>query len=382
VTWFSSLCSRRITPIGIDVGGFTIKAAQLVRTRQGYELAAAAVLPLAIPNMELDLAATLRVREALLEQGFRGANIVVGVPNDKLETNLLDIPRGTVAPIGTLISAELHRSHDLPTGSFELAHWKLPSVVQAEPGETSVMAVAARNADLETLMDLFEDVGFHVEAMDTQSWALARACSPITSRPGKSIHAGEPLSAIVDLGFNAALLVLVHNGVVLHQHRVTSAGGNRLRTAVLDRFGLSGEVADGLLKDTSLDLTHGSTSGESVHAAWTRNLLVRHADTLAVEIKRCVNEVTQRRPALRLARLVLCGGGAQMMGLEGYLSARFGVDVIPARPRELVRAHAPSADIAHRLPSAASPRTEDPRPASANNNPALAGAIGLAQWGE
>src|SRR5688572_16157228 len=118
--------------------------------------------------MEVDLAESVRVRQILLEQGFRGRDVVLAVPNQELQTSLLDLPAGTVAPLQTLINAELHRLGDMPVGSFEMAHWRLPTAAQADAGGSSLMAVAARNADLESMMDVFENAGFHVRAIDAQ----------------------------------------------------------------------------------------------------------------------------------------------------------------------------------------------------------------------
>jgi len=150
---------------------------------------------------------------------------------------------------------------------------------------------------------------------------------------------------------------------VLHQRLLASAGSAALRQAILDRFGLSTDVADNLLREVSLDIWRGQR-GESVHAAWTRNMLVRHADGLATEIKRAVAEATQRYYGMRLGRVIFCGGGAQTRGMEAYFEARFGgAEVAVARAEQIARCR----------------ETVD---AELSKNAALACAIGLARWGE
>jgi Tfp pilus assembly PilM family ATPase len=308
-----------------------------------------------------ELTTTLRLRQVLLEKGFKGRSIVLGVPGHRLESEVLDLPSRTNSPIHALLRAELHRLHDLPADKFEMAHWPLPTAAQNDPNTSSVMAVAAPSADLEQLMDVFEDAGFHVQAIDAPCCAVARACREMISRADMLRHDIRPgVSAILDLGSDATLLVMVHDDEVLHQRVLAGMNGLTLRQAVVERFGLGGDIADELLKEVSLDASHAARP-ESVHAAWTRNLMIRHADNLAREAKKCIAEALGRHPKLRLSRMILCGGGAHTPGLDVYLGARFATDVHVARPRELV--HCPPA-----LTNMAA-------------MPLLACAIGLSRWG-
>jgi type IV pilus assembly protein PilM len=361
VRWFP-VYARRLTPIGIDVGGSSIKAAQLSRTREGYQLDAAIVLPRPEPVEELDLTTTLRLRQVLLEKGFKGRSIVLGVPGHRLESEVLDLPARTNAPIDALLRAELHRLHELDADSFEMAHWRLPSAAQNDAATSSVMAVAAPSVDLERLMDVFEDAGFHVQAIDAPCCAIARACREMISRCDLTKHDIRPgVNVILDLGSDATLLVMTHDDEVLHQRVLTGLSGLGLRKAVVERFGLSAEIAEELLKEACIDASH-TARPESVHAAWTRNLMVRHADILASEVKKAVCEALGRHPKLRLARVILSGGGAHTLGMDVYLGARFATETLVARPRDLVRCPAALTNL--------------------GAMPMLACAIGLARWGE
>jgi Tfp pilus assembly PilM family ATPase len=78
-------------------------------------------------------------------------------------------------------------------------------------------------------------------------------------------------------------------------------------------------------------------------------------------LQRCFAIPRQRYPNWRLHRLLLCGGHARIRGLDDYMSVRLnGIEVILAQPKHML-------SIADNIP-----------PDSIS--PALATAIGLAQW--
>src|SRR5690242_19974818 len=71
--WFTSRCS----PIGIDVGSHSIKAAQISHETRVLYLKAGAIFPFPHGNFVFDADAAAEVKEALREQGFQGRRIVL-----------------------------------------------------------------------------------------------------------------------------------------------------------------------------------------------------------------------------------------------------------------------------------------------------------------
>src|SRR3954469_22958163 len=188
---------RRTSPIGLDIGGRTIKAVQLVRAGGKWRLHAAVALPQPEVNQPIVPQTARYVREALFRHGFAGDRLVLAAPAKQLEGAVLELPpRSSGAPVEQIARAELARGAKLESDPFEIECWDLPSPARAGTG-TSVMAVAMRHADAAAILDPFEADGFKLVAIDTQAWALARAAGPYEI-PGT-------ISALLDIGWNSAL---------------------------------------------------------------------------------------------------------------------------------------------------------------------------------
>lgn len=285
--WF---CSKT-TPIGVDVGGRSIKAAQLIRDRDKYKLHAAAVFPLPTPGAAFDQNTAAAFRKLLDSHGFQGRKIIV--------------------------------SHQ---------------------GAEHVSALQSAN--------------LHIKAVDAQLSALGRACLTLMQTPGSGERA---TAAIADVGWTRATFAVAHGGEVLYQQPLVSGSLGDAHRAIIDRFDLPGDVAEDLLLGVYEYFATSATASPSVHATWTRTLLMRRLGELAVELKELLDHARQRYP-LQLSRLLLTGGGACGRGVDAYLAMRLGIEVFSCRPSSLLECNGTPATLAQ--------------------SPVLVQAIGLARWGE
>jgi Tfp pilus assembly PilM family ATPase len=169
----------------------------------------------------------------------------------------------------------------------------------------------------------------------------------------------RPIGAIADLGWNSGTFVIAHGTEIRYQQPLEAAGMAAAHAAIIDRFGLGDEISEGLLGEVYADFASSQTAPESVHAAWTRSLLMRRAGELATELMALLVHARERYP-IRLTRLLLTGGGAQSRGLDTFLAARLGVEVVICRPTSLIICNGTPQILAQ--------------------SPALVQAIGLARW--
>ena len=122
--------------------------------------------------------------------------------------------------------------------------WELP--VPARAGKAvHVMAVGYPHAEATALLDLLERAGFDVVAMDVRSCTLARACAAVVAAP-------PGITALLDLGWASASLVLVYSGMVVYVRTLSESGINRLYEGLSKRLRLEGELADYLLGEVGL----------------------------------------------------------------------------------------------------------------------------------
>ncbi|HEX8522088.1 MAG TPA: pilus assembly protein PilM [Tepidisphaeraceae bacterium] len=203
--WF---CSK-LTPIGVDLGGRCIKAAQLLKSRQGDELHAAAIIPVSAATASMERSIEL-LKRRVETGGFSGRSIVIS-------------------------------SH------------------------ASGHAVA------------LESAGFRVKAVDCDCIALARACAAMAAQ--------QPTFAIADIGWTRATFAIAHGGDILYKQQLRFAALGDVHASIIDRFGLSPDIAEGLLSDVYADFVASASPPESVHAAWTRTHLSRRLSDLTAELR-------------------------------------------------------------------------------------------------
>jgi len=188
---------RGRTAIGVDIGGRTMTAAQLLVCGQEYRVQALCLLPRAEAEGPVSAADALVLRRVLKRQGFSGSRIVIAAPQEHLLRAALELPaKVSGAPLGQIARMELSRLHNVEPDSFEMAHWELKAPDSAKP-VTQTLAVGCPHEAANALLDVFEGAGFDVAGLDAPGAAAARACAPLILAPPE-------ITAIVDCVWNSA----------------------------------------------------------------------------------------------------------------------------------------------------------------------------------
>ena len=371
------LQTRTRSPIGIDVGSRVVKAVQFGRDRWGdgkWQIVAATQIPrtevaqgrpaagpagaslsaqAASQSKPLTAEEVGRLAGTLERQGFEGSAVVLAVPTDKLSTSVLDLPpRSSQAPLDQITRMELARAHKVAPDSFEMGCWDLPAATRATKA-TPVMAVACTHADANAILDPFESEGFKATALDVRPAAIARACGPLLGSP-------DTLTAILDVGWTAASLSLMHQGVVIYGRTLGDVGVCKLYQTLANRLGLEEDVIDYLLGETGLgDAGPASAADARRGPVDAAGLIAAHFEAAVQELKVSLTYAQHQYHETAVSRLLLVGGGACIPGVAAHLSKTLGVETRTAAPAD----------------------TAVPAPAVAGvcASPALTLAMGLAQ---
>jgi Tfp pilus assembly PilM family ATPase len=351
--------------IGLDLGARYVTAVQLERAGggaagggapAGWRVAAAARVSRGRAGQPFDAAEASRLCDTIDRLGFTGTDVVLAAPQDKLLAGVLELPpRNAQIPLEQIARVELARTNKCPPESFEMGYWELPSPARA--GRAShVMAVGYAHADAAALLDLVEGAGFSVVAIDARCCALARACGGLASPP-------PGLTAILDLGWSGASLVLLHDGVVVSERALAESGTDQLYDAFSTRLRLDPEMTDYLLgevglRDASsssaaaaaaapeaLDARGGAvaTAGEPRPALpdEARGALSAYADGLVRELLVSFSYATRQYTDATVARLLLAGAGAAVPGLGEFLSKELGLETVAVAPKDLAECPPP-----------------------------------------
>jgi Tfp pilus assembly PilM family ATPase len=318
----------KYTPIGIDAGLTTLRAVQLERSKHGWASHAVASVPRLNPGTPLNHDDAQQLKTTLNDRGFRGKQIVLAVPTEKLLTGTLELPpRVSGAPIDQLATAEIARLHRKDPDSFEIACWDLPMPARGSHS-THVMAVAVMHQDADPLLDLFEKQGLDTLALDTQASAITRACNPLFDDP-------SAINVVLDLGWSHVRVFLLHQGIVVYERSLTESSLDQLGRQISDSLPCNAQTASNFIRENGLLSDPNNSGPDSAKTAIVSQLIAQHLTAMVEEMRISFSYVQHRYPNATLGNLLLIGNGASLPGLVDFMNSEAGIKTKPAEPAAL-----------------------------------------------
>ena len=349
MSWFGA-AGR--SPIGLDAQGRFINAVQLTGSTRRWRIDAATSVARVDPAMPLEAEELARLTTMLYRQGFHGVEVVVAVPSGRLLTGELEIPIGATAGVRQAKArAALASVHQCLPQDLESDCWDIPKPARAE-GKSSVIAVACKHDEANDLIDRFESAGLNVRALDVESQAAARASAPVVGDRGD-------LVPVLNLGWTAAVLVVVHDGIVVYERTLTEHGMNRLYGKLIAKLDMDFDVADHLLHEIGLRSEEPETGEGSELMAVVRSYITNHLDRLIAELNTSLSYASQEYADRELDRLLVHGEGALVPRLVERLGEQLDLATRMLVPTDVAHCGGPLAGL--------------------GSSPALITALGLAQ---
>lgn len=348
------------SPIGLDIGGRHVKAVQLERAhgRAGWRMATAAVFPRATPGAALEAAEIRDIADVLYRRGFTGNRAVIPVPAEKVIGGVLEVPaRGAGIPVDQIARMELARTHRCPPDSFEMGYWDLPAPARAK-STSQIMAIGCPHGEAQTLLDCFESHGMDVVALDVRACAIARAAAPL-------VRSDAAISAILDLGWGSAMVVMLYGGAIVYSRSLSDAGTRSLHESLHKTLGLDSEVTDFLLTHVGLNPSADGAPADAPAVDLppeARKLLAAYVDSIVQELTVSFSYVGHEYPDTPLAQLLLTGSSAAIPGLARHVSQVLHLEAKLIAPPDLVECAAGALESC--------------------SSSALVAAVGLAQFRE
>ncbi len=312
------------SPIGLDIGSRVIKAVQLGRMRGQSVVRASASITRLRPGTPIDRDEVQRLSRVLSQQGFAGRQLVISTPGEQLMASVIDMPpRESGAPYHVIATQEFARLQNQTPGQFEVAWWDIPK--PARSSSAKVMAVGCAHADTDPLLDLLEASGFDVVAMDSGLCAAVRACREEIGPPDK-------ISAVLDLGWGAARLGLVHEGVVVFDRTFSGSGMGGLNDRVCEKLNIEPAEAVCLIQEVGItgvrDTTEHKDERTQSVAPMLRPIFASYFKDIARDLEASFEYASHQYPDAEPHRLILVGGGGEIPGLDEYLNTLIDPEVV------------------------------------------------------
>ncbi len=314
------------SPIGLDIGSRVIKAVQLGRVRGRQAVTASTCISRIRPGTPIDRDEVQRLLRVLSQKGFAGRKLVVSAPSEQLMASVIDMPpRDSGAPYDVIASQEFARLQSQQPGQYEIAWWDIPRPARASSAK--VMAVGCAHADTDPLLDVLTECGFDVVAMGSGLCSAVRACA-------EQLDSSQKISAVLDLGWGAARLGLVHEGVVVFDRTLSGSGMGGFHAKVCEKLSIEPAEADCLIQEVGVHIGNEATGLDDERtlavAPMLNSIFVSYFKDMAVDLEASFEYAAHQYPDAEPNRLVLIGGGGAVPGLDSFINTLIGPEVVSA----------------------------------------------------
>lgn len=299
------LLPRASTPIGLDLGAHTIRAAQ---ADQSGSVITSAALTRATPDTPVSAEELEHFRGVLYRQGFIGRTAFVALPKSILMRTTIELPpKDSGAPTLDIARSEIARQAKADPGSFEFALWDAPQPPK-HGGSSRAIGVGCSHSDATGLISAIESTNLKVAGLFTPSTALAASLTPPQQ--------GSTLAA-VDIGWTDSTFILIGHGAIVFERQFGGCGVGAFVARLAKLRGLDPIKLSAALRHA--DRPEGN------HPA-VREVVERLTDAVAAEVRSSVEYLNGCDGVNVPMKIVLAGGGSALPGIADAISAAAGVE--------------------------------------------------------
>lgn len=305
-----AIFSQEKNYFGIDIGSTAIRLVQLRGSGGRPALVTYADIKVDHGVTTSDAAADRSKVAALIKQLVRDAkvntkNVVAGVPSNNIYASVITTPKLGHAELAKAIKYQADQY--IPMAIDQVKYdW---SVLEesADGKQMDVLLVAAPNSVTNRYLEIFEQAGLDILAVEANALATARALVP-NNLP----------TIILDIGSINTDITLVYNGSPRLLRSVT-VGGNTFVKAVSQTLNLDEAQAEQFTY--KFGLTQTKLEGQ-VYKAIKPSL-----DVLVEEIDKSSKFFATKYSGVKLEKIILTGGTAALPELMPYLATASGLPV-------------------------------------------------------
>lgn len=334
------------TTVGIDFGHHTIKAMQLEKVADSYQITRLAVAPTPREAIKDGVIVDTSLMSLVLKQLLRDFHITataahIAVAGGSVVVRPVRIPK--MPEIALRKSMKLEAGRYVPS-SAEDSYVEFEILGEADDGQMDVLVVAAPKDIVETRLQVCEAAGLEVESVDIEAFAIYRALI----EADRTRNWSDNTIAIVDIGATTTNVSVIPK-TLFAMSRTIPNGGQMLTDALKTYFKLSEEDAEsGKAQLDFSELTREVVPRENPPL----RVLQPHVDDLVREIRRSLNYYqSQQQDAQNSSvdALLITGGGAKLHGLAEYIGHKLGIETLSLdllqNPRFVLSSEASGLDL-------------------------------------
>jgi type IV pilus assembly protein PilM len=258
----------------LDIGTSAIRVVQLKQSGEGWNLVKYGAAPVDIRIASSDAPEDQRrlgevITNLITQAGITLHNVVVGIPSNKTFVTVVDLPDLPAQELASTIKYQAEQFIPMSLDDVKI-DWSILGKSVRDPGKIEVLLASVANKFSEARLDMIENLGLNVVAIEPDSIALVRSLLPLGAKDVRMIIDFADFTTDIVIVLDGAPR-LVRSIPVGMQTLVKAAMqnlniDNNQATQFILKFGLYPDRLEGQIIK-SLDATLEQFAGEVVKSA-------------------------------------------------------------------------------------------------------------------
>lgn len=300
----------------LDIGTSGVRVLQLRNSGKNHTLVRYGAAPLDTKIALSDAAADqLKVSEVIAalinEVGISTKNVVVGLPSSKTFVTIVDLPKMSNQELTSTIKYQADQFIPMSVDEAKI-DWAVLGDSPIEQGKTEILLASVSNAFSEQRMEMLENLGLDVLALEPDALAIARSLGT---------DSGPAAQMIIDMGEYATDIIITHNSAP-RLVRSIPTGGRTFVKSVMQSLSVDENQARQFVYKFGMDST--KLEGQIYKA------LESTAEIIGGEVQKSLKFFSSRYPSISVSQVITSGMAALLPGFHGYISTTAGN--IPVQP--------------------------------------------------
>lgn len=330
--------------VGLDVGSSCVRAVELTKAKNGYQITSFAYEALS-PDSIVDGAimdsrsVASAIKRVLTGGDFKAKKTAAGVSGHSVIVKRVVLPVATEKEIEASIQFDAEQYIPFGISEVNLDYQVVGPADGNDPG-MEVLLVAAKKDKIQNHTNVISMAGRNADVVDIDAFALQNAF--------EANYSVSPVATVALLNIGASLMnINITKGGLPLFIRDVPVGGNQYTDILQKELQLSFQEAE--------DLKLGRSGGAETEMV--QPLLESVTDMLVMEVQKTFDFFRETYPNESITRVLICGGTARTPGLVEKVEQTFGyptevldplkyITIGPKVNAGLVNSHGPALAVA------------------------------------
>ncbi len=326
---FFNILKQEIRPsyLGVDIGTTSLKIVEVDKAKELPRLVNYAFLEsqgsltrsntaFQTSSLKLfDQEIAEYLKEALRRMKPKANAVVASLPGFASFITVLNFPEMSKGEIGEAMSYQAKQYIPLPISEVAIDWLKVGEYEDASGARMQqLLLISVPQETIRKYQKIFSAAGLTLMSLEIEALGLARSL----------VGADPTPTCIVDIGSRSTAIAVVDKGQLKYTAQTDYAGAS-LTQALASSLNINPLRAEELKRERGI-----SGSGADYELS---TIMLPFLDVIIGEVKRAlVNYANQLVSVPRIERVILSGGGANLLGIEKYAAQQFGMPTVKATP--------------------------------------------------